>query len=132
MEARSFAHREVVLLKQLIGFVIAGGIATIINYSLFSVLLISGVHYLVSSAVGYASGIIISFLINRRYVFKSSGDSRSQLVRYTVIYLGAMFVQLGLLEALVRSGLDPFLANALAIIIVVVLNFFVIRRFVFG
>lgn len=90
-----------------------------------------GVHYLMSSAVGYASGIIVSFLINRRYVFKSTGDSRSQLLRYTLIYLGAMFVQLGLLEALVRVGLDPFIANALAIVIVVVLNFFVIRRFVF-
>lgn len=132
MEARSLTHREVVLLKQLLGFVFAGGVATALNYSIFTVLMILGVHYVVSSAVGYASGIIVSFLINRRYVFKSTDDSRSQLVRYTFIYLAAMFVQLGLLEALVRSGLDPFIANALAIIVVVVLNFFVIRRFVFG
>ena len=120
-----------VLLKQLVGFVFAGGVATALNYSIFTVLMVLGVHYLASSAVGYASGIIVSFLINRRFVFKSSGDSRAQLVRYTLIYLGAMFVQLGLLEALVRVSLDPFIANALAIIIVVVLNFFVIRRFVF-
>ena len=125
------AKHFVIRSRPFIGFVFAGGVATIVNYALFSALMVLGVHYLVSSAVGYSSGIIISFLINRRFVFKSSGDSRAQLVRYTLIYLGAMFVQLGLLEALVRVSLDPFIANALAIIIVVVLNFFVIRRFVF-
>jgi putative flippase GtrA len=65
-------------------------------------------------------------------VFRSTGDSRRQLARYTLIYLGAMLVQLGLLEVFVRIGSDPFIANACAIIIVVILNFFVIRRFVFG
>jgi putative flippase GtrA len=130
VEAGCDRLREVVLLRFL-GFVFAGGVATALNYSLFSLLMVLGVHYLVASAVGYASGIIVSFLINRRYVFRSTGDSRRQLARYTLIYLGAMLVQLGLLEVFVRIGSDPFIANACAIIIVVILNFFVIRRFVF-
>ena len=121
-----------VLLKQLLGFVFAGGIATIINYSLFSALLFSGVHYLLSSALGYVSGIIVSFAINRRYIFRSTGNVRGQFVRYTLIYLGALIVQLGLLEALVRLGLNPFIANGIALFVVVILNFFVIRRFVFA
>ena len=121
-----------VLLKQLVGFVVAGGIATVVNFALFSVLLFSGVHYLVASALGYVSGILVSFAINRRFIFKSTGDSRAQLVRYTLIYLAAMLAQLALLEALVRLGVEPFFANAFALLVVVVVNFFVIRRFVFS
>jgi putative flippase GtrA len=113
------------------GFIVAGGSATLVNYSLFAALYWLGVNYLVASTVGYVSGIIVSFTINRLVVFKNTATRPHQLTRYTLIYLGALAVQLGLLESGVRLGFDPFVANAIALVIVVVGNFFVIRRFVF-
>ena len=52
--------------------------------------------------------------------------------RYFLAYLAALVAQLGALEGLVRIGLSPEIGNAVAISVVVVLNFFVVRRFVFG
>lgn len=113
------------------GFVAAGGTATIINYTLFAFLYWAGLNYLLASALGYVSGIAVSYTINKFIVFRESTRPAHQFLRYTAIYLVALGVQLGLLELGVRLGLDPLIANALALAIVVIMNFFVIRRFVF-
>ena len=114
-----------------VGFIAAGGTATVINYSIFLVLYWLGIGYLLASGIGYVTGIAVSFIINRRLVFRSRGSKRQEAPRYVIAYLGALVVQLALLEAFVRLGLDPLIANGLALIIVVVVNFFVIRRIVF-
>ena len=113
------------------GFVAAGGTATVINYALFALLYWAGMNYLLASAIGYVSGIAVSYTINKLLVFTDSTTRSRQFLRYTVIYLIALVAQLGLLEIGVRVGLGPLVANAIALVIVVVVNFFVIRRFVF-
>lgn len=114
------------------GFVAAGGTATVINYALFATLYWVGVNYLLASALGYVSGIAVSFTINKLLVFRDSAKRSGQFLRYTAIYLVALGAQLGLLELGVQLGLDPLIANAIALMIVVLANFFVIRRFVFA
>ncbi len=114
-----------------IGFVTAGGTATVINYGIFIALYWVGLPYLLASAIGYASGIAVSFVINRTLVFRSRGGSGTEAVRYAVVYLFALLAQLALLASLVLLGLGPLLANAIALVIVVILNFFAIRNFVF-
>jgi len=117
--------------RTFIGFILAGGTATVINYGLFAGLYWAGANYLVASAIGYASGIAVSFTINRFLVFTESSRGSHQILRYTLIYLGALGVQLALLELGVRAGIDPLIANAIALVIVVIANYFVIRKFVF-
>ena len=118
-------------LRTFIGFVLAGGTATIVNYGLFLSLYWVGVNYLLASAIGYGSGIAVSFSINRLLVFTDSVSRKGQFLRYTLIYLSALGVQLSLLEFGVWLGTDPLVANAIALIIVVIGNYFVIKRLVF-
>lgn len=117
--------------RTFIGFILAGGTATVINFGLFAGLYWAGANYLVASAIGYASGIAVSFTINRFFVFTESSRGSHQFPRYTLIYLGALGVQLALLELGVRAGIDPLIANAIALVTVVITNYFVIRKFVF-
>jgi len=119
-------------LAQFMGFAVAGGVATAVNYTLFLSLYSAGLFYLLASALGYLSGIVISFLINLRMVFRPGERSRGLFARYAIAYLLALFAQLGLLELLVSAGLIPEVANAVAIVVVLVGNFFVIRRWVFN
>ena len=119
-------------LGRFVGFVAAGGTATVINYTLFAALYWAGVNYLLASALGYVSGIAVSYTINKVLVFTDSTTQTHPFLRYTAIYLVALAVQLGLLELGVRLGFDPLIANAIALVIVVVMNFFVIRRLVFS
>ena len=118
--------------REFLGFVLAGGAATLVNYSVFLVLLILNVQYLVASAIGFLSGIGVSFTINRLYVFTNRTSSKASFVRYIAAYLVALTAQLFLLETLVQLGIRPEISNIVAILIVVVVNFFVVRKFVFG
>lgn len=117
--------------KQFVGFLFAGGVATGLNYGVFVALLFVGLNYLLASAVGYMSGIVVSFALNRWAVYSSRGDLRREFLRYAAVYLLALGLQLCVLQVLVRSGLEPIWANAIAIALVVVTNFFIVRRFVF-
>lgn len=117
--------------REFIGFVLAGGAATVLNYSIFLILLSLSVQYLVSSTIGFVSGIFVSFLINKYFVFRESTASKSRALKYFLAYVGALVFQLTVLGLLVTSGLSPEIANALAIAVTVILNFFVIRKFVF-
>jgi putative flippase GtrA len=81
--------------------------------------------------VGYLSGIAVSYAINVLAVFKDRQSAGGALVRYVLAYLVALGLQMGLLEIFVRLGTSPTISNAIAIVVVVVLNFFAIRRWVF-
>lgn len=116
--------------KRIFGFVAAGGMATVLNYSVFWVLLQLGMHYLWASAVGYASGIALSFAINKYLVFQ--GSQEASFLRYLLAYSIALVFQLALLNILVSNGVPPEIANGLSISIVVVLNFFLVRKIVFS
>jgi len=140
VEARSGSGREALFqvgltvneVKKLVGFVLAGGSATVLNYGVFAGLYILGLNYLVASAIGYVSGIAISYSINRFLVFKKSERRRNQLSRYVLTYLLALVAQMLLLQTGVYLGVDPLLSNALAIILVLLVNFVVVRKVVFG
>lgn len=118
--------------KRFIGFFLAGGAATIINYTIFLLLLGLGVNVLFASAIGYSSGIAVSYLINAKLNFKGSKISVSGFVRYAGVYLLALPMQLVLLATFIKLGASPELANAIAILVVLILNFVVIRKLVFG
>lgn len=133
MPATPPTSRRRLVPAQFLGFILAGGVATLVNYTLFSLLLRMGVHYLAASASGYLSGVLISFFINRRAIFRTSHSPLGpQLLRYLGAYGLALVVQLALLELLVRLGAAAMIANAVALVVVVVVNYFVVRRFVFG
>lgn len=118
-------------LVHFVGFVAAGGAATVLNYGVFFGLFTAGVYYTLASMIGYVSGIAVSFVINVRFVFRSSIRGNNRSLRYFSLYLVALVVQLALLEVFVRSGFYPEIANAIAIAVVVMLNFFAMRKWVF-
>lgn len=114
-----------------VGFLLAGGTATALNYAVFALLLSAGLHHLAAATAGYLTGIGLSYAINRQLVFRDAAPVRARVSRYLVAYLAALVLQLTLLEALVRGGIVPMLANALALLVVVALNYLAISRFVF-
>lgn len=113
------------------GFLVAGGAATVLNFAIFAVLLWLGSGHLVASAIGYVTGIALSFTINRRFVFQARTRRVSQLFRYVAIYLLALLMQLSLLSLGVQAGGDPLAVNAIALLIVVSVTYIAVRFMVF-
>lgn len=116
-------------MRQFVGFIFAGGIATVLNFSIFLCLLKINVQPTLAAAIGYLSGILVSFAINKFIVFSNS--QRASLWRYFVSYGAALLGQLAVLNLLLLSELGPEISNAVAIFFIVILNFFLVRSFVF-
>ena len=110
--------------SQLLKFCFMGGIATIINYSFFYILLVFGVHYLISSASGYILGMFIGFVLNKKFTFESKSKKTAvEIIKYFIVYSLSLFFGLLFLEIQVRLGIDVLLANLFSVVLIVITNF---------
>ena len=69
-------------------FGIVGMLSTIFNYSIFAFLYkIISVYYIVSSVIGYVSGLLLGYLLNKNWTFVSQVDkSKSYIIGYIAVY----------------------------------------------
>lgn len=111
---------------QFLRFCMIGGLNTAIQYVVFLVLFrVFGFYMVASSAVGYLAGILNSYLLNRRFTFQVANRwSPAEFLRFFLINLVAMGVNLGLLKVLVaRFSVLPEIAQVVAIGGSLVVNF---------
>lgn len=66
-------------------FLVAGGLNTAVTYVLY-LALIGTLGYAVSYSLAFLVGIVVSYLLNRRWVFRSSRGAVSTVL-YPTIYL---------------------------------------------
>lgn len=126
--ARRPVHRQPLprTARQAAWFAIIGVVNTVLHFLVYQGLLTFGTPYLPASALGYAVGLVNSFILNRRITFRDARGRRwrAQFVRFGVVNLLALASNLLILEAVVRSGwLAPRLAVVPAVVGSLAFNF---------
>ncbi len=105
-------------------FAAVGALNTGLHVLVYQVLLTAGVPYLVASAAGYAVGLVNSYALNRRFTFGRAASARwrPEFLRFVVVNLAALVVNLGILAAVVAGGglgerlaVVPAIAGSLAV-----------------
>ena len=77
-----------VINKRFIRFLFVGLVNTCIGYALIFVLLnIFNVGYFLSTIIGYSAGSIISFLLNKLYIFKYQGKLFYSYIKYFIVFI---------------------------------------------
>jgi putative flippase GtrA len=106
-------------------FLVVGILSTILNYLVFLILLKSGINYLVSSSIGFMSGVIFGYFLNKRWTYGVSGSSTPRLITaYLSVYLISMLCGLTTIHFLVAGfHVDPAWANIASIFITTAINF---------
>lgn len=112
-------------------FVFFGGVNTVLTYGIY-VLLVLFVAYPTAYTLAYPPGILISYYLNTRFVFREK-LSVSKALRYPLVYLAQYLLGLGLLYLLVEiAHLSKFVAPILIVAISVpctyVLSRYVIKK----
>lgn len=111
---------------QFIKFGLVGVLNTALHYTVFYILYsFVGLNYLLASAIGYAAGLINSYILNRNWTFKSHDiDRKREFARFAWVNLLSLGVNLAALKAFVAwGGLQPEVAQVLAILFSLVANF---------
>lgn len=120
--------------KDFLLFITVGFFSSLVNYGAFYLLIMySNSPYLAASAVGYLTGIFISYFGNIFFTFnQTSKISKKHFSKFLFIYLLSLGFGLILLEILVnRFGVQVLLANLYVICFSTITNFSLVRRFIF-
>jgi putative flippase GtrA len=105
------------------GFVGASGY--VINLSVFAVLVeVVGLHHALGAVGAFCVAVSSNFYWNRHWTFGASdGHAGFQAARFFAVSTCGLLVNLTILEALIGSGLADLPAQAIAVAIVMPINF---------
>lgn len=86
-------------------FLLVGAYNTLFGYVVFVALyylLRDAVHYNVVLAISYVIAVTNSYLLQRRFVFRTQSRKAAEFLRFNVVNLGGMFINMGLLTLFVN------------------------------
>ncbi len=126
--------KEKIITPQFIRYVITGGTAFLIEYSLYLVLLKwFKLHYITASVIVYSIIFWFVFLLNRQWSFKSKGNIYRQLMLYLLLFafnnlVGNVFLLRFLSETL---AIGPVFSPIIKMGIIVIWNFFIYKHIIY-
>ena len=110
---------------ELLKFSVVGLSGYVVNLAVYvSVLKGAGLHYLPAAVCSFVVAVTNNYLWNRLWTFRSSrGHVYHQGMRFLVVSLAALGLNLAILRVLVGLGTDKILAQAVAIVLVTPFSF---------
>jgi putative flippase GtrA len=110
---------------QLAKFSAVGASGYVINLVVYTVLLKgAGLHYAVAATCSFLVAVTNNYTWNRLWTFHDQrGHVGWQGLRFLIVALIAYIANLALLTGFIALGLDKVLAQAIAVVLVVPLNF---------
>jgi len=111
---------------QLLKFGLVGGSGYLVNLGVFALLSNNlGVHHAIAAIGAYSVAVTSNFFWNRHWTF-AAGDGHAgfQAARFFAVSLGALLINLAVLEALVEwTSLGDLSAQAIAVAVAMPFNF---------
>ncbi len=110
---------------QLGKFSVVGASGYLVNLAVYGVLLrAAGLHYLAAGACSFVVAASNNYVWNRAWTFRSErGHVYYQGLRFLAVSIVALGANLVVLHLLVAAGLNKLGAQAIAIVVVMPLNF---------
>jgi putative flippase GtrA len=127
------AHPHAPVARQFVKFALVGVTNTLVFLGVYTLLFaVLGVYYLAASAIAFTAGAVNGFLLNRAWTFQGHVGDAFTPVRWTIVQgCGLALDELLLYLWVSGLGIDKLLAQAMAIVVVVVLTFFANRAWTF-
>ncbi len=109
---------------QLAKFCAVGAVGYVVNLAVYSVLVVSGVHYLLAAVGSFLVAVTNNYTWNRLWTFRGQrGRLVHQGARFLAVSTVALVANLVFLHGLVALGMHEIVAQAVAIALVTPWNF---------
>jgi putative flippase GtrA len=120
------------IVAQWLRFATVGVSNTLLSTAVFAGLFHLGVHYLLASTLAFALGALNSYILNRRWTFRSRAPRVPELARFLCVQAVGLGVNLGLLAAFVEgTGIPHVVAQVFAFPVASVVMFVLSRQWAF-
>jgi putative flippase GtrA len=109
---------------QLAKFCTVGAVGYLVNLAVYDALLHAGVHYLAAATCSFLVAVTSNYTWNRLWTFRDRrAGVAAQGVRFFLVSLASLAANLVVLDVLIALGAGKLLGQAIAIVIVMPLNF---------
>lgn len=110
---------------QLVKFGLVGGSGYVINLGVFAVLTGNvGAHHSLAAVGAFSVAVSNNYLWNRYWTFRAgNGRARFEAARFFAVSLGALLINLVVLQLLVMAELPELQAQAVAVAVAMPFNF---------
>ena len=109
----------------------AGVINTLLGYGLIFALQAIGSSPYIANAAGYGVGFVVSFFLQKTFVFGSSGQTSIEILKFVAAFLAAYAANFLVLHLLLTQGVNPYLAQIGGFATYFVAMFFMSKIWVF-
>ena len=112
-------------------YLCAGVINSSIGFCVIFLVMFLGGSAFVSNIIGYAIGFFISFVLSKKFVFRSQGKLNRETVRYALVFFVSFLLNLLILHACLNFEIYPYIAQIIAAFFYTGSMFLMSRFFVF-
>lgn len=113
-------------------FVIVGLINTVLGYGLFTLFLYLGVFYLAAMSIAHIIATINSYILNRKFTFRSKEKIKGEFFRFIGVYLLMFAVNFALLYIAVDIlRIRPQISQLVILVTIVIISFLGQKYFTF-
>ena len=121
------------LFSEALRYLIVGVFNNIIYYLIFlSLLDLLGLHYSISMFIAFVTSIFTGFLMNTKFTFKIPTFEKKVFLKYTSLYISAIFINLMVLYYLIDfQEFKPWVAQLIGTIFVAIYNFIFLKIYVY-
>ncbi|HEY5058058.1 MAG TPA: GtrA family protein [Gaiellaceae bacterium] len=110
--------------EQLAKFSVVGAVGYAINLAVYAGLLHAGLHYLLAATCSFFVAVASNYTWNRLWTFRDRrAGVAAQGARFFVVALASLVANLLVLQLMIAFGTDKLIGQALAIMLVMPLNF---------
>lgn len=117
---------------KLIRYLISGGLAALIEYIVFLLLLFSRFDTVVAQGVSFLCGLGVSFLLSKRWVFTSRGSAKQEFMKYFLLAVVNLVIGSLVIYILVDVILFPSWISKIGVMgMVACWNYLIFQKLIF-
>lgn len=120
------------LKKELLTYLISGGITTGVNYLLYAGFLFLELPWLASNSIAWVGAVLTAYLLNRCWVFHSGNRVMTELASFVGVRFLTLLTENALLWLLIDTlRVSPFPAKLFVSVVTVIGNYILCKYGIF-
>ncbi|MDV3428046.1 MAG: GtrA family protein [Bacillota bacterium] len=137
MAGRAADYTDLGVLKKITRFSIVGIFNTLIDFLMFTIFHEAfGAGYIISQIIGYSTGILNSFILNKKWTFEDKScrkEAVNKLLQFILVNLITLIITLFFMNLLVKKvNVNVYAAKVFVTFIAQISNFLIYKLWIFN
>lgn len=118
--------------KEIVNYIIVGILTTLVNYVVYYLLLKIHCNWIFANSIAWLMAVIFAFYTNKKYVFKSSGSAKEEIISFFTLRLVTLIIEnISLFLFIEILTYQQMLSKIFVSIVTVILNYILCKFKIF-